>query len=110
MRDRLLGEEVWRNIGFDAAECASYIVASPFQREYQRRLFSRIVPTLKDIGIWGARIRGAFADMGVLQMGDYNFEERMQADEDVAAEFEKLLAARGAEIERTLALARGENA
>jgi hypothetical protein len=104
MRERFLGEEVWRNVGFDVAECTKYVSNSPFMREYQRRLFSRIVPTLKDIGIWGPRIRSAFEAMGVLQLADTNVEELMQSDEDVAVEFEKLRAARAAEVERTVAM------
>jgi len=36
-------------------------------RFYRRGLFMRIVPTPKDVGLWGKRIQTAFEDMGVLE-------------------------------------------
>ena len=104
MRDRFLAEEVWSNVGLDVDECMKYVTVSPFHREYHRRLFSRIVPTLKDIGIWGPRIQKAFETMGVLHLGNVDLDELMQADEDIAQEFENLQAARAAEVQRTIAL------
>jgi hypothetical protein len=62
------------------------------------------VTTLKDIGIWGPRIRSAFENTSVLQLADNNVEDLIQSDEDVAVEFEKLRALRAAEVERTVAL------
>src|SRR5947208_14437737 len=53
MRDRFLADEVWRNVGLNADECSGYVRNSPFHREYHKRLFTRIVPTLKDINVWG---------------------------------------------------------
>jgi hypothetical protein len=98
MRDRFLGEEVWENVGFNVEECKRFLITSPFMRQYQRRLFSRIVPTLKDIGIWGSRIQGAFEDMGVLHLAAGDLEEMERADQDVAAEFDALRAAREKEV------------
>jgi len=94
MRDRFLGEEMWDNLGLGAAACIDYVAKSPFMQQYQKRLFSRIVPTIKDIGLWGARIQKAFNDMGVIEFAEVNAEELSKADEDVAAEFDKLRAAR----------------
>ena len=34
----------------------------------ERCLFTRIVPALRDIGLWGARVQRAFADMGVMEL------------------------------------------
>jgi hypothetical protein len=94
MRDRFLSEEVWNTLGLGAEECVEYVRNSTFMHQYQKRLFSRIVPTIKDIGLWGPRIQKAFSDMGVLEFAEINAEELSKADEDVAAEFDKLRAAR----------------
>ena len=47
-------------------------------------LFTRIVPVLRDIGLWGPRIRGAFDDMGVLAFADADLDELVSEDEAFA--------------------------
>ena len=39
-------------------------------RAFRSRLFTRIVPTIKDIGLWGAKIRRAYANMGIIGFAD----------------------------------------
>ncbi|WP_224372017.1 ferritin-like domain-containing protein [Hyalangium versicolor] len=90
MRDRFLGQEVFEELGLDVAACIEHMRTSELMREYQKMLFSRIVPTLKDIGLWGPRLRGAFADMGVLEFAELDTEAQGRADEDVAHELEQL--------------------
>jgi hypothetical protein len=94
MRDRFLGQEVFERLGLDVAACAEHMKSSELMVQYQKMLFSRIVPTLKDIGLWGPRLRGAFADMGVLEFAELDTEAQGRADEDVAAELEQLRQAR----------------
>ena len=65
MRDRFLGEEVWDRVGLPP-EAAEYVEHSELMRSSASFLFTRIVPILKDIGLWGPRIQGAFTDMGVI--------------------------------------------
>jgi hypothetical protein len=108
MRDRFLAEEVWHNVGFPVDECMKYFKASPFMREYHRRLFSRIVPTLQDIGICGPRMRAALEDMGGFQMAHVDMDELLKQDEDIAEEFDRLKAARGAEVARVAAIGADE--
>jgi hypothetical protein len=55
---------------------------------FRTRLFTRIVPTVKDIGLWGPRIRKAYADMGVMGYADVDAEGLLARDEQVAAEFD----------------------
>jgi hypothetical protein len=57
---------------------------SPYMRMFQSLLFSRIVPCVKDIGLWSERIRRAYDDMGVLEMSKADLEALMAADEDIA--------------------------
>ena len=46
----------------------------------------RIVPTIKDIGLWGPRIQKAYADMGILGFADGDVEALGAHDEAVAVE------------------------
>jgi hypothetical protein len=46
------------------------------------------VPTIKDIGLWGPRIRKAYADMGVMSYADVDAEGLLAKDEAVAADFD----------------------
>lgn len=98
MRDRFLGQEVFEKLGLDVPACAEHMRTSEIMRQYQQMLFTRIVPTLKDVGLWGPRLRGAFADMGVLEFGELDTREQGEADEDVAMEMEKLREARSAYV------------
>jgi hypothetical protein len=106
MRDRLRGREVWENLGYNVAECVDHIDRSKSWRSYQSFLFSRIVPAVKDIGLWGPRVQDAYAKMGVLDMAGMDLTALMQADEDVANDLDAEraeLAARAAEVHSTIA-------
>jgi hypothetical protein len=100
MRDRFNGEEIWRTLDFDADECIAYVERSDTFRRFRGMLFSRIVPTLRDIGLFGPRIRAAFTDMGVLGFGQMDVEDLMANDEQVAARFD---AERVKQVEDTIA-------
>jgi hypothetical protein len=45
---------------------------------------TRIVPCVRDIGLWGERLQRAYVDMGVFEMGDGNLDQLMAQDEEVA--------------------------
>ena len=84
MRDRLRMDEVWTNLGFDLDECRKAVDASPYFQAYQSLLFTRIVPCVKDIGLWGPKVQKAYADMGVTHMAATDLEALMRSDEDIA--------------------------
>jgi hypothetical protein len=89
MRDRFLGEEVWQNLGLPP-EVTEYVETSELQRSFRGFLFMRIVPILKDIGLWGDKIQKAFADMGVLAWADADIDAAMAEDEQAAEDLDKL--------------------
>ena len=103
MRDRFMGEEVWERLGFDTQECVDYVRSSPFMAEYNKRLFTRIVPTIRDIGLWGGRIQKAFADMGIIELANVDVEALSADDEDVAAEYDRLRASRDHHVNSVIA-------
>jgi hypothetical protein len=88
MRDRFLAEEVWDAVGLPAEECVGFVESSQNMREFRSRLFSRIVPTIKDIGLWGPRIRRAYANMGILGFAEADVDALMKEDERVAEAFD----------------------
>ena len=53
MRDRLRQREMWETLGYDVAECLEYTDNSPAWQFYRNNLFTRIVPCISDIGLWG---------------------------------------------------------
>jgi hypothetical protein len=83
MRDRFLGEEVWDRLGFPPA-IAEYVATSGALQTFRGFLFMRIVPVLKDIGLWGPRVTRAFDDMGVLGFAQTDLDAEIANDEQTA--------------------------
>ena len=44
----------------------------------------RIVPTVRDIGLWGPKVQKAYQDMGVMQFADLDPDALSAQDEDLA--------------------------
>lgn len=91
MRDRFLGEEVLKTLGLPI-EATEYVDNSELLRQFRGFLFMRIVPILKDIGLWGQKVQGAFADMGVLAFADADIDAAMAEDEAAADELDARMA------------------
>src|SRR6266480_6479518 len=72
MRDRLFGLEVWEHLGLPVKDCLSFVETSEIMREFRKMLFSRIVPTVKDLGLFGPKVQKAFQDMGVIDFAGMN--------------------------------------
>ncbi|MEU8547796.1 ferritin-like domain-containing protein [Streptomyces roseoverticillatus] len=96
MRDRLRGEVVLTDFGIPRDEAVKLSEESAYLRVFRKLLFSRIVPCVKDIGLWGERLQRAYVGMGVLELGDASLDALMAQDEEIA---EKLDARRFAEEE-----------
>lgn len=88
MRDRFDGKHVWQALGLPEAECIAITQQSPTMQYFRSLLFSRIVPTVKDIGLWGARVRKAFEDMGVMSFAEVDAAAMLEKDDQVAQEFD----------------------
>jgi hypothetical protein len=107
MRNRFLGTEVYETLGMPVDECTEISEHSEFQQLFRSLLFSRIVPCVKDIGLWGEKVQKCYAEMGVLDMAGVNLEDLMKADEDQAELIDREkteLAARIGEVEETIAI------
>ena len=71
MRDRFLQQEVWERMDIDVRSMVELQLAQPNeQKEFQRLLFSKIVPNCKKLGLLDAGdgwLRDRFTDIGVIQ-------------------------------------------
>lgn len=88
MRDRFDAVEVWQNLGLDPVECAEHMYHSGFMAKFRSSLFQRIVPIVKDVGLWGTRIRKGYEDMGVIAFADQDVEAMQSNDDFIAREFD----------------------
>jgi hypothetical protein len=109
MRSRFIMREVWEHMGFDVAECIEFSDKSPTQIAFRNLLFSRIVPCVKDIGLWGPKVQHAYVDLGVIGAADSDLDALISDDEAIAdrmeAEHAAVLAARKAEVDAVIASA-----
>src|SRR5262249_17806158 len=108
MRTRFRAQVVWEGMGFDVAECLEFTENSPLQQAFRALLFSRVVPCVKDIGLWGERVQRAFADLGVLDAARTDLDALMRDDERIAEDvdrrrYEAELATRRAEVGAAMA-------
>src|SRR5712692_7108224 len=88
MRDRFNQWEVWERLGLPAKECVEAVMTSDGMKQFRTRLFSRIVPTVKDIGLWGPRVRKDFEDMGIVGFADVDAQGLLDNDARVAEAFD----------------------
>lgn len=83
LRDRYVDDEIWNTLGY-GEEAIKASRRSPAKREFRRLVFMRIVPGLKEIGMFGPRVQEALAKMGVLGFHEVD-EEALRALDDKAA-------------------------
>jgi hypothetical protein len=88
MRDRLRGHEVLENFGIAAQEAFEIAENSPYLHLFRRLLFSRIVPCVKDIGLWSEKLQRAYVDMGVFELGESSLDDLMRQDEELAEQLD----------------------
>lgn len=88
MRDRFNQREVFENLGMDQDSLLEMFRGSEVMQQFRQRLFTRIVPTVRDIGLWGQKVRDAYADMGVLDYAEIDAEALLEADSKLAEEFD----------------------
>ena len=89
MRDRFNNSEVWERLGLPADALNELHYNSKQMASFRGRLFSRVVPTVKDIGLWGERVQKAFAEMGVMDYAKIDVTELLENDGKVAEDFDR---------------------
>src|SRR5215472_18258622 len=71
-------------MGFNVEECLEFTEHSPVQQAFRTLLFSRIVPCVKDIGLWGPKVQRAYVDLGVMEAAQTDLDALMRQDEEIA--------------------------
>src|SRR4051794_6700262 len=105
MRDRFRSVEVWEELGYDVKQVLDLTEKTPGIQLFRNRLFTRIVPCIKDIGLWGDKVKAAYADMGVLDYAAANLDGLMADDERTADDLDAAkLRARQREVDETIAV------
>jgi hypothetical protein len=67
MRNRLVGDQIARAMGWDREEVRQVVLASEPAQLFRRMIFARVVPNLKRLGLLTPRVREAFARLGILE-------------------------------------------
>ncbi len=83
MRDRISNREVWETMGLDADECIAHSDHSELAKQFRHRLFSKIVPNVKSLGLLSDRQRARFDELGILE---YENNTTTDVDHDVEIE------------------------
>lgn len=107
MRDRFLKEEIWERLGYDVDDCLDALENAETGKMYRNMLFTRIVPCIKDIGLWGDKVKAAYTEMGVLDFAAANLDGLMAADEQTAEQIDAEKASaemRVAEVDAAIAV------
>jgi len=84
MRDRITNREVWESMGLDPDECIAHSDQSDLAKQFRYRLFSKIVPNVKSLGLLSPKQRARFEALGILE-----FESNTTSDVDHDMEIER---------------------
>lgn len=113
LRDRLRGQEVFETMGLPVKQCLEYIDNAPLYKLYQALLFSRIVPCVRDIGLWGSKVQEGFRQLNVLDAATTDLEALIGQDEEIAEQQDRErqtqeMGARRNEVDEIIASARDD--
>ncbi len=67
MRDRLYAVEVWREMGLPIEKTHEIVMKSEIMREFQKMLFSKVVPNVKRLGLLTPWLRERFHELDILK-------------------------------------------
>ena len=67
MRDRISNREVWESMGLDADACIAVSDESDLAKQFRYRLFSKIVPNVKRLGLLSPWLRERFHELDILK-------------------------------------------
>ncbi len=89
MYGRLMAREVWEHLGYDVDEALEYVEHSEIMAQFRRLLFTRIVPIVKDIGLFGPKVKACFESLGVIDFQDLDADAMSASDEQIAEEMDR---------------------
>ncbi len=101
MRDRFEAREVWETLDLPVEDIVVHLQESESAKLFRNALFNRIVPVVKDIGLWGDKVRKGYTDMGVMDYVNVDIDALQVRDDEIAREHD----ARRLNIENVAAIA-----
>ncbi|MEM8772203.1 MAG: ferritin-like domain-containing protein [Pseudomonadota bacterium] len=90
MRDRFEAKELYEHLGLPVKEMLDAQRESGFQQHFRQVLFQRIVPIVRDIGLWSDKIQNAYTEMGVIGFADVDYEALSENDNKRAEDFDEI--------------------
>jgi hypothetical protein len=75
MRNRLVGSEIARAMGWDPEEVRRVVLGSPVGQAFRGMLFQRVVPNLKKLGLLTPKVRKAFTELQIIHFEDFDPDE-----------------------------------
>jgi len=88
MRDRFDQRETYEILGLPVEECIAAQNHSAYMQQFRTMLFQRIVPIVRDIGLWSDKIQKAYADMGVIGFAETDYSALVATDNARAEELD----------------------
>ncbi len=89
LRDRFNAPEMWEQLGYDLKDVLPVVDAAEGQVRFRKRLFSRIVPTVRDIGLWSEKVRRAYTELGGIRYENTDAQAMLDNDAKVAEDFDR---------------------
>ncbi|MEM8935758.1 MAG: ferritin-like domain-containing protein [Pseudomonadota bacterium] len=90
MRERFEARELYELLGLPADEIIEAQNECGFMVQFRSALFQRIVPIVRDIGLWSDKIQKTFEDLGVMAYAKTNYADLADSDDARAGEFDDL--------------------
>ena len=96
MHDCFNPRGVFERLCLPAEKCIQILDSSDSMNQFRSRLFTCIAPTIRDINLFGPKVRHAFSQTGCLHLAEVDAEAMLANDERVAEEYD--IQARMAEV------------
>jgi len=90
MRDRFEAREIYEILDLPADECIQAQFESGYLQHFRSMLFQRIVPIVRDVGLWSDKIQAAYREMGVIDFAQTDYSALSARDNERAEEFDEI--------------------
>jgi len=74
MRDRLFSTQAHERMGLDKKMITEFMARSPIIKQFRSLMFVNVVPNMKKIGLVDGFLAEKYAEMGILQLQDFDSE------------------------------------
>ena len=102
--------EVWERLGLPIDACVAATLESPSMARFRAHLFSRLIPIVQAIGLWGPSVARGFAQLGAPVAAAIDAQAALDEDDRIAREFDSGVRQRMTAIMDQLARGRSDKA